>query len=719
MPFTNLFKSPDVEWLRDASVNLLYLDLSRWSDIKVVDDERVADLLRANPETRGGTPVSLSAGLAIAKRVGAGKLVMGDLLKVGSRTTVTAKVFDVRGGQRIRTTHQESTVQDSLISRFGVLAQDILNVGSASGVNAGAIGTKSTAAYREYLAGVQALNRFDLKGAKPHFLEALKLDSTFALAHYKLAVLVGWDNAADNSKLEHAQLAARFGSSLPARERTLVNALLAFNSQQWGRACEGYGSLVRADSNDVEALYGMGECLWHDNIVEPIGGDTTRLRFRGSWNSAIHMFERTLAVDPTFHLAFQHILDSYLAEGRGGCRPKEPSVLSADNGSTNCADTYATAIRRDGDSLLLVPVSNRDAAALARDVADARRTNARVRNLRQGREAANTWIAAAADEPRAHVALGRIEALLGEIESADTILGKVPISDLSDADVGRVVMARAELSLKRGRDAQFVRIIDSLAASHPKAQAATIVSVTMAALGRMSSLDSLIGTALRSRGAPPSMIPYYLAGPRIMLGVAGDGAADAERVMFNLVSATGGPAARRNATSQIAPTLIFGLRLARASWPPIDSLPDPRALPALALARHDTAMLRSVARSLDSAARVAADSGAVDDGASFVATEAYLALADTSAALAMSRIMLDKSMRQVSLFTQVGNGFVFPLFLYPRTLLLRADLEAAKGDKAVARQFYQRFLTLWAQTDPEFQPIVDRARKALAALGPG
>jgi hypothetical protein len=73
----------------------------------------------------------------------------------------------------------------------------------------------------------------------------------------------------------------------------------------------------------------------------------------------------------------------------------------------------------------------------------------------------------------------------------------------------------------------------------------------------------------------------------------------------------------------------------------------------------------------------------------------------------------------VPLFQQVGNGFVFPAFLHPQAILMRADLEAAVGDKAQARTYYRRFLTLWAKADPEFQPIVDRARKALAALGPG
>lgn len=50
MPFENVTRAPDMDWLEDASVNLLYLDMSKWRDIKVIDDERVADLIRDVPE---------------------------------------------------------------------------------------------------------------------------------------------------------------------------------------------------------------------------------------------------------------------------------------------------------------------------------------------------------------------------------------------------------------------------------------------------------------------------------------------------------------------------------------------------------------------------------------------------------------------------------------------------------------------------------------------
>jgi tetratricopeptide (TPR) repeat protein len=45
------------------------------------------------------------------------------------------------------------------------------------------------------------------------------------------------------------------------------------------------------------------------------------------------------------------------------------------------------------------------------------------------------------------------------------------------------------------------------------------------------------------------------------------------------------------------------------------------------------------------------------------------------------------------------------------------ELYEAKGDKAKARDYYQRFVDLWRAADPVFQPQVAEAKRRLAALG--
>ena len=73
VPFANATRTTELEWLRDASVNLLSLDLSRWTDISVVDDKHVADLLRELAGAKSAKALTLMMAWqsrAVRERVG-------------------------------------------------------------------------------------------------------------------------------------------------------------------------------------------------------------------------------------------------------------------------------------------------------------------------------------------------------------------------------------------------------------------------------------------------------------------------------------------------------------------------------------------------------------------------------------------------------------------------------------------------------------------------
>ncbi len=101
VPFTNATRTPDLDWLRDASVNLLTLDLGQWSDIKVVDDKHVGDLVRELPPARIAQPLTLNDGVAIARRAGAGRLVMGDYFRIGKGARFIVNVFACEGARAL------------------------------------------------------------------------------------------------------------------------------------------------------------------------------------------------------------------------------------------------------------------------------------------------------------------------------------------------------------------------------------------------------------------------------------------------------------------------------------------------------------------------------------------------------------------------------------------------------------------------------------------
>src|SRR5262249_2575945 len=147
--------------------------------------------------------------------------------------------------------------------------------------------------------------------------KALALDSSFALAHYRLAIASIYDEAAANARMAsqatmanqavlltgtrdpeleaHAAIAARLSGGLPPREKALISGLLAHAKGDYAKACDLFGSLVRADSNDVEALYGLGRCSYSDDAIVFAGGDSAKPAFRSSWNTTLRVSRRAVS----------------------------------------------------------------------------------------------------------------------------------------------------------------------------------------------------------------------------------------------------------------------------------------------------------------------------------------------------------------------------------------------------------------------------------------
>lgn len=717
VPFGNLARNPEIEWLRGASVNLLSLDLSRWDDIRVVDDKRVGDLLREIPASQGNTPLTLNDGLATARRAGAGNLVMGDLVQLGGQTRIVANVFNVKEGVRSRTVSVETASRDSLLSIFGRLARGLLNVAPPPGAKVGVVGTSRVDAYQEYLLGVQALNRFELGEARKRLERALQLDSSFALAHWKLAIVVGWESPTDSMSRIHAERAALLAGPLPARDRALIGALRSQKRFEYGRACDAYSALVRADSSDVDALYGFGECSFLDFAVRPLSADSTRFRFRGDWNAALRSYRRVLTLDPTYHLAFQRIVDILLRESRGGFQL--PDGQPPPSGEFRPNISFSATVRRRGDSLVVEPVSFIGGrGALTAQIREAKSNGTWRYNLEQARGIAAEWTASAPGENRAHIALGEINLFLVRVEEADREFALIR-GDLSRADSVRVHFDRLEVAVKRARGSEVRRLVDSWSAAHPGDLATGAVPAAL--IGRLNPIDSLL-SANYGRALSSVAVRFYQQTMRQVLGVATDRDVVAATEAYNgwkKSSRAATPLDMSATFSEFGWSLFFGQQPVRSGWPFVAPLRGKRPIdPFGPAASHDMTALRAAASRLDSVAVSGDPDVGLFAGDEVVMADAYLTLGDSVSALRQLRHVLDTTL----VAARMWDGFSttrtsVTALLWPRAMLLRAELAAARGSRAEAREWYRRFVDLWASADPECQPLVARARAALVAMG--
>ncbi len=696
VPFGNVTRSEDLGWLRDASVNLLSLEMSRWTDVNVVPDKRVGDLVRELPIGRGTEALTLSDGIAIARRAGAGMLVMGDFFRIGNGARVVANVFDVRTGTKLRAVTKQSTEPDSLLTAFGPLAQGVLAVPPPVDVKTGDVGTLRLDAYQAYLLGVKALNRFDLGEARKQLTLALSRDSTFALAHLKFAMLLEWSELSTERDLakSHALAARRFGASLPRRERTLIDAGVAHASEDYARVCTLARTLIAQDSTDSQGYFLLGECSYHDNGVEWSTRDSTIGVFRGNWNTAIRSFEKVIELDPTYLGAFEHVIQ-----------------LSQRTRRLN------SFVLRSGDTLETVPLRASDRAASAAQYTRFVREKPLLASHALAVRIARRWVDADTNSQGARYGLMQAAMMSGDLALADAQLRRLT-PRVGGENVVQLRMM-LEVAAKSGHGVLARAVFDSLVKSVPNDPTNAMPrGAVELVFGRIARFDgAAVEAGMRIR---PEAAQYQRHVARALLGLPRDSLARDEAAFFATIPVAQCDAACR--VRRINLTLLYALhtpspevatlvaRDSTTSW--IEA--------ARALAARDTAQLRRAAVYLDTMARARAARGEVETN-SPIATDAYVALGDSMAALRMARFFVDTSMVHMSISSYFfSNGIVDAngAALWPRMMLRRADLAAAAGQRDEARVWYGRVLDLWADADAELQPTISRIRTALAALGP-
>src|SRR5688572_10409981 len=269
LPFDNLRDDPGVDWMRAGSVSMLGLNLSQWNDLTVVDQERLHDLLRRH-DLEPAEDIGLDMARRLAREAGVWTVVLGDFARVNDSLHLAARVYDVVSGARISLARVDDRSGEDARPLFDRLAAELLNLSGAPTdlpVGLARSTTQSLEAYRNYLSGVDRLNRWDLAGAERDLNRALALDTTFGLAYYKLALTRGWLAGQEDSIADRAIVrATAHSANLPEHDRTVINAYRAFLEGEYAEARGLYQRLLARDRRDADAWYGLGEAWFHDTL---------------------------------------------------------------------------------------------------------------------------------------------------------------------------------------------------------------------------------------------------------------------------------------------------------------------------------------------------------------------------------------------------------------------------------------------------------------------
>jgi DNA-binding SARP family transcriptional activator/TolB-like protein len=294
LPFT-FHGSTQYEYLGVGMADLLSANLDGTAGLRSVDPRA----LLAGWQQDGGRASDPARGRAIAARFGAGHVVLGSISEAGGRLRISASLYesDGRAGPTTNVIVEGAATElFELIDRLtGRLLAEGLMRDATRLDGLAALTTTSMPALQSYLEGMSLLRQGSFDMAVDLFEQAVAVDSSFALAHYRLCIAAAWAKRFDLTRLSAAR-AVQYGDRLSRRDRLLLQGVLAIHEGRPNDAEESFKDLLDAYPDDVEGWLQLGEVLYHYNGL------------RGRHPSeSIPAWERALELEPANRFALAHL----------------------------------------------------------------------------------------------------------------------------------------------------------------------------------------------------------------------------------------------------------------------------------------------------------------------------------------------------------------------------------------------------------------------------
>lgn len=293
-PF-DILGSTELSYLGRGMTDLLSTKLDGTGGLRSVDPRAVLSAVGEGDEL----VVAQREAVGIAERLGADLYVLGSLTAHGGTVHLSASLYERGRGEPVVRTAVEGAI-DQLFELVDRLAADLLTEQYRGPghdlVRLAAATTNSLPALKAYLMGEESLRVGHYLLAEDHFREAATIDTTFALAYYRLGVSAVWGGQGSSPSFWAVERALAQSERLTERGRMLLEAFRAFLLRDAIEAERLYRAVLARHPDDVEAWYQLGEVLFH---YRPLLGSPLE--------ESASAFERVLFFEPDHGESLIHL----------------------------------------------------------------------------------------------------------------------------------------------------------------------------------------------------------------------------------------------------------------------------------------------------------------------------------------------------------------------------------------------------------------------------
>jgi TolB-like protein len=267
-----------VEFLREGMVDLLATNLQGVGGIRTVDPRAV--LRRWGGRKQAGD--GLDQALSVGRDLGAQSVVVGSAVSTGGRVRLAADLYSLKG-ERIGRAQVDGPADSvlPLVDRLSVaLLRDVWRSREpVPSVRIAALTTDSLEALRAFLRGERYYRNLTFDSALAAYSRAVEVDSTFALAHLRRALVYGWTGGYGSKDSRAASAAAqRFASRLTDRDRALLAAYRVFDTGK-PAAVDTMRAFLTHYPGDDDGWYLLGEAMFHTRQFAPVPPETVTAAF--------------------------------------------------------------------------------------------------------------------------------------------------------------------------------------------------------------------------------------------------------------------------------------------------------------------------------------------------------------------------------------------------------------------------------------------------------